>query len=470
MRGTGQEATQPAMVDAAVPSMAQAVACAQANASLNALIGFDTQAATDAMVRASNAGNAGYAPRATQHPKFQGVPFVVKDNIAVAGLPLTGGCPAFANHIPAESASVVERLVQAGAVVLGKANLHELAFGITSLNAAYGPVLNPVNREHLAGGSSGGCAVAVATGMTPFAIGNDTGGSIRIPAGLCGVFGFRPTTGRYPTDGVLTLSPTRDAVGTMAQSVDWLVALDELLAQPDALNVVAVPVADAGKPVRLAIPKNPFWTGLSGEMAAACDRAVSALNAAGIETVEVDGQAIHALDSEIGFVIALYETWQEWRQSVPRRLGMSLEAMVPKIASADVRGLFEMMASGQGPGEDAWRAAMAKRPLLQAAYRDVLHASGAQALLMPTTVRAAMRLDEGETCLHNGAMLPTFPTFVRQTSPASVAGSPSVSIPAGKLASGLPFGLMLDALPGGDRALLILAQTVHDALGPAKRV
>jgi indoleacetamide hydrolase len=133
-------------------------------------------------------------------------------------------------------------------------------------------------------------------------------------------------------------------------------------------------------------------------------------------------------------VIALCETWQEWRQSVPHRLGMPLGAMIRQIAS-----------------------------------RDVLKASGAQALLMPTTVRAAMRVDEGENCLLNGSMQPTFATFVRQTSPASVAGSPSISIPAGLLGSGLPFGLMLDALPGDDRLLLALAQQVKPALTPGNK-
>jgi indoleacetamide hydrolase len=431
-------------------SLLNAIAKAKEQRHLNALINFDESVTVERLRARQSTSFAGI------NPAFDGVPFVVKDNIAVAGFAQTGGCPAFANFSPKQSSSVIERLENAGAVVLAKANLHELAFGITSKNATYGPVLNPLSREHLAGGSSGGCAAAIACGIVPFAIGNDTGGSIRIPAALCGVFGFRPTTSRYATDGVMTLSPTRDAIGVMGNSINWIRRVDNLLVGSSAQ---AFP-----QKIRLALPRQPFWIGLASDMQLECERALKRLEKNGIELVETNADKLLALDEEIGFVIAVYETWMQFKKVVPLKFGLTVEALIPQIASPDVRGLFEMMASPELPPETAYLAAMVKRVELQQAYVDLLSKSGAHALLMPTTIRSAMRLDEADDCELNGSRHPTFPTFVRQTSPASVAGCPSISIPAGRLPGGLPFGLMLESLPNSDSQLINVAEIVHNAL------
>jgi mandelamide amidase len=137
----------------------------------------------------------------------------VKDNIDVAGMVTTAGTPAFADRVAEADASIVATLRDAGAVVIGKTNLHELAFGVTSRNAAYGPVKNPVDARFSAGGSSGGSAATVARGDVEVALSTDTGGSVTLPASFCGVVGFRPTTGRYPADGVVRLSSSRDTIG-----------------------------------------------------------------------------------------------------------------------------------------------------------------------------------------------------------------------------------------------------------------
>ncbi len=151
---------------------------------------------------------------------LHGIPIALKDLIETRGVRTTAGSPIFGDHIPERDAAVVERLAEAGAIVLGKTNLHELAYGVTSNNPHFGPVLNPRDRRRVAGGSSGGSAVAVVTEVVFAALGTDTGGSIRIPAAFCGCVGFKPTFGLVSTEGVLPLSLSQDHVGPLARTVE----------------------------------------------------------------------------------------------------------------------------------------------------------------------------------------------------------------------------------------------------------
>lgn len=162
----------------------------------------------------------------------------------MAGLPTTARSPSL-NTVARADAGVVSILRDAGVVVLGKTNMHELAFGITSNNPTYGPVRNPFDPQRIAVGSSGGSAVSVATGGVPFALGTDTGGSITIPAAFCGVVGFRPTTGRYPGDGLVKLSHSRDTVGIHAHTVADVALVDAIIAHRSA-GPFASPVDVAG--------------------------------------------------------------------------------------------------------------------------------------------------------------------------------------------------------------------------------
>ena len=164
---------------------------------------------------------------------LHGIPFAVKDLFDVAGLPTTGGSKVCAGFVAEQTAGVVTGLQKAGAVLMGKLHMHELAFGITSRNPHYGPTRNPWNPERMCGGSSGGSAAAVAAGMVPLALGSDTGGSIRIPSSLCGITGIKPTFGLNGRSGVLPLSWSMDHVGPIARSVDYLAAALEAMAGPD---------------------------------------------------------------------------------------------------------------------------------------------------------------------------------------------------------------------------------------------
>jgi mandelamide amidase len=186
---------------------------AEQNDHLNAWISRDPQQlVADAQSSDSN------RPALKHDGALMGIPLALKDNINTCGLPTSAGTQALLGKTPATNAAVFQSLLNAGALLAGKTNMHELALGITNNNAVTGAARNPWNAALIPGGSSGGSAVAVAARMVPAALGTDTGASVRLPAALCGIVGFRPTVGRYPCRGIVPLSKTRDTPGTMARS------------------------------------------------------------------------------------------------------------------------------------------------------------------------------------------------------------------------------------------------------------
>ena len=199
---------------------------------------------------------------------LHGVPLALKDNIDTADFPTTGGTPALAAHRPKHNAPIVQHLLAAGAIVLGKTNLQELAYGPTNNNAAFGPARNPYDPTRIPGGSSGGSAAAVAARLAPAALGTDTGGSIRVPASLCGITSMRPTTLRWPQAGIVPLSHTRDTAGPMARHVADCVLLDGVITGGPT-EVTPAPL----KGLRLGLPRGYFWEDLDAELAAILEAA-----------------------------------------------------------------------------------------------------------------------------------------------------------------------------------------------------
>nr|WP_322084911.1 amidase family protein [Burkholderia cepacia] len=193
-------------------------------------------------------------------------------------MPTAAGTAALRDAVPRADAPVVARVIDAGALAAGKANMHELAFGCTSDNGFFGPARNPYDPSRIPGGSSGGSAVLVASGAVPAALGTDTGGSVRIPAALCGLVGFRPTHGRYPSGGVVPISPARDTVGPIARTVADVMLLDEILSG----NGSALPAVDDTRGFRLAVPYSTLWEGLSPDARPVLDRALHASAAVGV--------------------------------------------------------------------------------------------------------------------------------------------------------------------------------------------
>jgi indoleacetamide hydrolase len=398
---------------------------------------------------------------ATGAAALHGLPLVVKDNIDVAGMPTTSGSPALAGHVPSRSASAVEKLTTAGAIVLGKTNLHELCFGITSNNAAYGPVRNPYAPDRIAGGSSGGTAAAIACGLAPAGIGSDTGGSLRIPAALCGVVGFRPTTGRWPSDGVVTISNTRDTLGPMARTAADCAVLDAVVCGESPLLATL-----ALQGLRIGVPKQLFWQTLEPSMERAAQAVLALLSKAGVELVECDVGLDNDACTQAGMTVALYESLPCLQKYMASH-GLPFDAaqITSKIASPDVRGIFESLQGPQAPTGDAYRQALQTyRPALRQGYAQCFARHNIAALVFPTTPLPAALIGEDDTVLLAGQQVPAFLTYTRNVGPGSFAGIPGISLPMGCNEAGLSLGIALDGPTGSDRQLLALAHAVQALL------
>ncbi len=431
------------------------LAKASAGAALNAFIHHDpAQVHADAC--AADAARDRSAPLGALH----GIPLALKDNLDTAAMPTTGGTPGLRGHRPARNGVVVQKLLDAGAIVFGKTNLHELAYGITNNNAAFGAARNPYDPTRIPGASSGGVGVAVAARMAPGGIGSDTGGSVRIPAALCGIVGFRPTTGRWSQAGIVPISHTRDTAGPMTRSVADCVLLDAVVTGSHAAAALTL------KGLRLGVPRAHFWAPLDAEVARLMEGVLAALKEAGAVLVEADIPDAGRLDAEAGFPIALYETVVDLDAYLAGHgSAMKYAQLVAQCASPDVAGLLQSLHGEGAIPEAAYRHALTVlRPQLQAAYRDHFKQQGIAALVFPTTPLAAAPIGDDETVDMNGERVPTFPTFIRNSSPGSVAGIPGISLPAAMTLSGLPLGLELDGPEGSDASLLAIARAVEAML------
>ncbi len=389
---------------------------------------------------------------------LKAIPFGVKDNIDCLPFATTGGTPALARFRPDTDAPAVARLKAAGGYVPVKLNLHELAFGITSNNAAHGPVRNPFDLSRVAGGSSGGNAAAIARGVIPFALGTDTGGSTRIPAAFCGIAGFRPSTGRYPDGGVLTLSTTRDTIGPMAVTCADLAEVDALI----------VPGPDPEPPQTLRIGLLRPAPGLCAAVDAAMAAVFARLGSVpGITLVPLEVPAFDDLDGRFGNTIVFQEALGVWTRFARDKAGLTYPDFADSIATPDVRGLFQALPTIVAAEGAAYARAMTQDlPTLRSAYARLFADHRLDLIAMPTVSVQPPRIGEDEMMQTDLGPRPTFDTVAANTALATLTGAPSVAIPAGTDRDGFPVSLMIEALPGQDRLLLLLATRIEAALAP----
>ena len=391
---------------------------------------------------------------------LQGIPIVVKDNFLVKNIPGGGGTPALKTFVPTEDAPVVDALRKAGAIILAKTNMHELAFGISGYNEAFpNPttgsigVRNPYDTTRFAGGSSSGNGAAIAARLVGAGVGTDTGGSSRIPAAVTGIAGFRPTVGRYSGEGIVPLSHTRDTAGPMGQTVADVALLDAAI-----VREVPVTAADL-KGTRIGVAREYFFQNLDADTTKVMSATLAKLTAAGATIVETSLPNLKTLNDAVSFPIVFKEAYDDMVAFLAKyKTGVTIDQLAGKIASADVKGAFGAVTGhafdkGYGP------AMMTSRPALQKLYADTFATSKLDVLIFPTTPVIAIK--QGPEASSNA----NFGLFIQNTDPGANAGIPGLSIPGGLGASDLPVGVEIDGPAGSDRKVLSIGLAIEKVLG-----
>lgn len=428
----------------------------QLNPQLNAYITVLAESARGEARRAENK-----IRRGKHRGPLHGIPIALKDNIYTQGVRTTAGSKILADFVPAEDATVARRLHRAGAILLGKTNLHEFAYGVTTDNPHYGPARNPWDTARTPGGSSGGSAVAIATGMCWASIGTDTGGSIRIPAALCGIVGLKPTFGRVSVHGVVPLSPALDHVGPLARTVADIALMLEVVAGRDALDPTTVPAGafrwgppkrKGRKPlngIRLGWPREFFFDQIDEEVRRAIEGAARDCEKVGAIVTEISLPHIDEANDP-GTHIALAEARQFHERSgwYPARAADYGE---------DVRRRLEMGADIRAVD---YLKALEAQKVVRKDFENVF--AHVDAVLAPTVPVAAPRIGEKVVTIA-GHEEPVRAALLRLNRPSNFTGLPAISIPCGFTRAGLPIGLQLMGRAFDEAALLRIALAYEQA-------
>lgn len=391
---------------------------------------------------------------------LHGVPLIIKDNINTFDLPTSGGTPALKGNIPASNAPIAQKLLDAGGLLAGKANMHELSSGGTSANHVFGRVRNPYDVTRTPGGSSGGTAAAVAARLAPAGLGTDTAGSVRVPASLCGLYGFRPTVGRYDAHGIVPLSTSLDTAGPLARSIDDIILLDSILA--DHAN----PIADRDiTSIRLGVAEH-LLADSSTEVQDVCQNILAAWEKAGATFVRVDLLALRDLQkAAAGDVIdvefpGIMQAYLE--EHAPH---VTIEELAGSIASPDVKAFTRERLSKTFDMEAYAQATGPALKTLQNAWSDLLAEQQLDAITFTTTPQVALPWAEDDSVLMDGESVFSW-FYFRHTGMGSTGRRPGISLPVGMSNSGLPVGMELSGLPKRDNDLLSVASAVSKVLEP----
>ena len=416
-------------------------AIAGRNPALNAFI---TVLAGDARAQAREADREIAAGRS--RGPLHGAPISLKDLIDLQGTATTAASRVREGHLAGADAPAVANLRRAGAVFVGKCNLHEFAFGTTNEDSAFGPARHPVDPGRSPGGSSGGSAVSVAAGMALASIGTDTGGSIRIPAAACGVVGLKPGYGEVPADGVVPLSRTLDHVGPLCRTVEDAAILYDVLrgAAPAPLRAREI------RGLRFGVPREYFLALLDAQVASSFEGACDRLRAAG--AVVEDVRIPHASDiAPIYLHIVLAEAAAYHAKTLESR---------PDAYTANVRLRLEM---GRYILAEDYVRAITGRERLRVAVNAAL--DGCDALLLPALAIPAPKLGVNSVKVGTSEE-PVRNITLRLTQPFNLTGHPAMSLPCGHTADGLPIGAQLVGAGGRTHELLAVASAVEHYLSP----
>lgn len=384
---------------------------------------------------------------------LHGIPIALKDNIDTAGVRTTAASGVFSDRVPSEDAEVVRRLTNAGAVLLGKLNLHEFALGGTSSVSHFGPVHNPWNLDHNPGGSSGGSGAAVAADLCLGALGTDTGGSIRIPASSCGIVGFKPTYGRVSNHGVIPMAWTLDHVGPMTRTVEDAALMLGVLAGHDERDPASVdaPVIDysaavgaATSHLRLGLPSAGFFEDLHPEVAAALEAAIAVLRELSADVREVDipdaGFVGNVWNPEI---YAYHEPWitttPELYQTPTRTLIQGAEMTSSAVYAAALRHVDTV------------------RREIQNTFREV------DLLITPTRREPAGLITPAAPAGPPPAGTPTGGGGLNNTAAFDIYGLPTISIPCGFTSDGLPIGMQISGAHFDEYTVIAMAHAFEQA-------
>jgi aspartyl-tRNA(Asn)/glutamyl-tRNA(Gln) amidotransferase subunit A len=428
------------------------LARAKRTSELNAFITIDEDgarlAARDAEQTLRDSG-----PEAFRDKPLLGMPITAKDIFASRGLLTTSGSRIYSDHVPDADATALARLRAAGAILVGKTNLHEFAYGVSNVNPHYGPARNPWAHSCISGGSSGGSAVALAMGAGLGSLGSDTGGSIRIPSALCGTVGLKPTYGRVSRHGVTPLSWSLDHVGPMGGTVEDTALLYDVMAGADPADpsslrsAQASTFADIAKPPadkRIGLHRRYFFENLAPEVDGAVRTSLQTLESMGFEIVEVDVPEIE-LQTTCRNLIAFAEASSYHEANVRSR---------PNDYGEDTRMLLRL--GLLVPASD-YLAALRTRGVIVDAFVRLFEKI--DFLVSPTTPAAASPIGEG--ALDNGEELRS--GLLRLASPFNTTGFPAVSLPCSFTSDGRPIGLQLAAAPLQESRLLGLAYAFEQA-------
>ncbi|MFQ5467965.1 MAG: amidase [Kiloniellaceae bacterium] len=440
--------TAPAIAAGAVSPVALTEAAlariARHDEALNAFMTVTAEAAL-AEARSAEAEIAAGRWRGPLH----GVPVAVKDLFATRGVRTTAGSLLFDDWVPDFDAAAVERLRGAGAVILGKTGLHELAYGSTSINPHYGAIRNPWDPTCHPGGSSGGSAVAVAAGMAFGALGSDTGCSVRQPAACCGIVGLKPTFGRISKFGAIPLAWSLDHVGPLTRSVADAAIMYRALAGFDPRDACAAdePVADTTAGLgggiagcRIVLPRAFFFDRCDGEIATAVEAAAQVLATAGatVEEMDLPHMAEAHLTGNLTIMAEAATYHDENRRTRPEKL------------SAEARALLEL---GQGlSAVEYLQAQRLRRRITQELLGALAPFDG---IITPTAPVPATPIDDSPP--HHG------PLRFRNTIPFSLIGLPAISVPCGFTQGGLPMGLQIVGKPFDEAMVLRIAHAYEQA-------